>query len=177
MYKNTSKFRTSRIASAIFLVIGIPLAFFSGLGTIVPLIEGYIPDYFVLPLVMFIGAVVMIIIAIATLRIVNVASYVAWMLEKDSDGIVSVDEILKAKHKSRGSSYERRMLKAHSKGYFVKVAYNSTDRVFKLSDRIEDAKDYEKRFIGINCPNCGAPLKIREGSSLVCPTCGSEVKA
>ena len=108
MYKNTSKFRTSRIASAIFLILGIPLAFFSGLGTIVPLIEGYIPDYFVLPLVMLIGAVVMIIIAIATLRIVNVASYVAWMLEKDSDGIVSVDEILKAKRKSRGSSYERR---------------------------------------------------------------------
>ena len=54
---------------------------------------------------------------------------------------------------------------------------NVVERVFKLSDRIEDAKDYEKRFIGINCPNCGVPLKIREGGSLVCPTCGSEVKA
>ena len=172
MYKNTSKFRTSRIASAIFLIIGIPLAFFSGLGTIVPLIEGYIPDYFVLPLVMLIGAVVMIIIAIATLRIVNVASYVAWMLEKDSDGIVSVDEILKAKRKSRGSSYERRILKAHSKGYFVKVAYNSTERVF-----IYGLTEVYGPGIGINCPGCGAPLKIREGSSLVCPTCGAEVKA
>lgn len=177
MYKNASKFRSSRIASAIFLILGIPLAFFSGLGVIVPIAEGYIPDYFVLPLVALIGSVVMIVTAIVTLRTVSVASYVAWTLEKDSDGIVPMDTILQARGKSRGSSFEKSIIKAHSKGYFVKVAYNSTERVFKLSDRIEDAKDYEKRFVGINCPGCGAPLKIREGSSQICPTCGAEVKA
>lgn len=177
MYKNASKFRSSRIASVIFLVLGIPLGLLSAVGTIGLIAEGETPDYITLPIVMFIGSVIMIIAAIATLRTVGVASYTAWVLEKDSDGIVPMDTILGKKGKSKGSSYERLILKAHAKGYFTKVAYNSTERVFELSDRIEEAGDYEKRFIGINCPNCGAPLKIREGSSLVCPTCGSEVKA
>ena len=177
MYKNASKFNSSRIASVVFLVLGIPSALISLIGMLGSLGQGYIPDYIILPIVMFIASVIMIIAAIATLRIVGAASYVAWTLERDSDGIVPMDTILGKKGKSKGSSYERLILKAHAKGYFTKVAYNSTERVFELSDRIEEAGDYEKHFIGINCPNCGAPLKIREGSSLVCPTCGSEVKA
>lgn len=177
MYKNASKFNSSRIASVVFLVLGIPSVLISLIGILSIIGAGDIPDYIILPIIMFIASVIMIIAAIATLRIAGVASYVAWAFEKNSDGIVPMDTILGKKGKSKGSSYERLILKAHAKGYFTKVAYNSTERVFELSDRIEEAGDYEKRFIGINCPNCGAPLKIREGSSLVCPTCGSEVKA
>lgn len=177
MYKNASKFNSSRIASVVFLVLGIPSSLISLIGILSIIGAGDTPDYIILPIVMFIASVIMIIAAIATLSIAGVASYVAWALEKNSDGIVPMDTILGKKGKSKGSSYERLILKAHAKGYFTNVAYNSTERVFELSDRIEEAADYEKRFIGITCPNCGAPLKIREGSSLVCPTCGSEVKA
>ena len=176
MYKNISKFKTSRIAAAISLIIGIPLCLISTLGVLAILGLGDTAEYIVLPILVDICAVIMIISGISTLRIMGAASYTAWTLEKDTDGVVSMDIILSRKGKKKGSSYERLILKALAKGYLMKVAYDSNSRNFELTDRVTDKEDYDKRFVGINCPNCGAPLKIREGGSLVCPTCGSEVK-
>lgn len=177
MYKNTSRFNTSRIAAIVSLVFGFPLCFISTLGILAMIGSGDTPEYIILPVLVDIAAVIMIISGISTLRIIGAASYTAWALEKDTDGIVSMDTILSRNGKKKGSSYERLILKALSKGYLMKVAYDSNTRNFELSDRVTGKEDYEKRFVGINCPNCGAPLKIREGGSLVCPTCGSEVKA
>jgi len=177
MYKNESKFKTSRIAAAISLVIGIPLFLLSTCGILALIGSGDTPEYIVLPILVDVCAVIMIITGISTLRIMGAASYTAYALEKDTDGTISMDTVLSRKGKRKGSSYERLILKAFAKGYLMKVAYNSQSRIFELSDRVTDKEDYDKRFVGINCPNCGAPLKIREGGSLLCPTCGSEVKA
>ena len=177
MYKNASKFKTSRIAAVFSLIIGIPLCFMSTIGVLAMIGSGDSQEYIILPILVDICAVIMIISGISTLRITGAASYTAWALEKDTDGIVSMDTILSRKGKKKGSSYERLILKALAKGYLMKVAYDSNTRNFELSDRVTDKEDYAKRFVGINCPNCGAPLMIREGGRLVCPTCGSEVKA
>ena len=77
----------------------------------------------------------------------------------------------------KGSSYERRVIRAVEKDYFNKLTYDRTYRVFELSDRVNNMEDYKNRFIGKNCPNCGAPLKIKKGFSVICDKCGQEVKA
>ena len=176
MYKNQTMFRSSIRSSIIFLAVGVPLSLFSLLGICGMIFEDEVDYFIVLPLLIFIGSIIMIITAIKTFRLRTIASYVAGVLEKDSDGYVSMDKVLKGKGKRNGSSYERQIVKAHAKGFFIKISYNSSARVFYLSDRITDQVDYEKRFVGINCPNCGAPLKIREGSSQFCSSCGSEVR-
>ena len=50
MYKNISKFKTSRIAAAISLIIGIPLCLISTLGVLAILGSGDTAEYIVLPI-------------------------------------------------------------------------------------------------------------------------------
>jgi predicted amidophosphoribosyltransferase len=49
--------------------------------------------------------------------------------------------------------------------------------MFELSDRVLYTEEFTNRFIGLNCPGCGAPLKIKHGMSAICDRCGREVSA
>jgi hypothetical protein len=87
-----------------------------------------------------------------------------------------MDSILRKKGRGTGSAFEKTIIRAVEKDYFLKLTYDKTYRVFELSDRVRDMEEYRKRFIGRNCPNCGAPLKLKKGLSTKCSFCGMEVR-
>ena len=87
-----------------------------------------------------------------------------------------MDSILRKKGRGTGSAFEKTIIRAVEKDYFLKLTYDKTYRVFELSDRVRNMEEYRKRFIGRNCPNCGAPLKLKKGLSTKCSFCGMEVR-
>lgn len=114
-----------------------------------------------------------LIVGVKRLRLYATVSFVNRILEKNADGIVSMDEILHAKGAHVNGSFEKSVIKCYESDLFDHLTYDQSKRRFELSDR--SFSDPDNGFIGKNCPNCGAPLKIRRGTVVICDRCGSEV--
>ena len=123
-----------------------------------------------------IAGIVFFIFSIKRFFLYGAATFCNKVFEGDPDGEVEMDNILSRKGKSRGSAYEQRIEKLIMKDYFRNLTYDKKNRYFELSDKIKNMADYKRRFIGINCPGCAAPLKIRKGTTITCEKCGAKVK-
>ncbi len=177
MYKNHSKYTGTLIWSVLGLVFGILPTLFWLFMLLACFVTGEMEIYVITFSLIFIAlGVLFTVLGIRGLSTISVVSFCNSVFERDPDGIIEMDAILSRKGAKQGSSYERRVCRAVEKDYFLKLTYDRTYRVFELSDRVRNKEEYEKRFIGKNCPNCGAPLKIRKGMSAVCDKCGQEVK-
>ena len=178
MYKNESRCTKTLVWSILGLVFGILPALFWMFLLIGSIAIGEAS----LPLVVFslffaaLG-VLFTVLGIRGLSVVTAASYCSRMFDKDSDGFITMDSILSSKGSRPGSSFERRILRAVEKDYFSKLTYDRAHRMFELSDRVLYTEEFTNRFIGLNCPGCGAPLKIKHGMSAICGRCGREVRA
>lgn len=178
MYRNESKCTSTLVWSILGLVFGILPALFWLFMLVFSIIEGETDEAIVTFSIFFAAAgILFTVLGIRGLSILSAVSAARSVFVKDADGYVPMDAVLKARGKAKGSSLERRIVRALEKGYFEKLAYDSANRMFELSDRINDMNDYRNRFVGKNCPNCGAPLKIKTGVAAVCDRCGQEVEA
>lgn len=177
MYKNHSKYTATLVWSILGLVFGIlPNLFWLFLVAMCFALREYNTPVIVFGSFSIVVGIVFTVLGIRGLLTIAAVSAANWDFEKDADGIVGMDTILKARGKKKGSAYERRLLRAVEKGYFEKLTYDRTNRIFEMSDRVNDMNDYRNRFVGKNCPNCGAPLKIKKGMSIVCDRCGQKVE-
>lgn len=177
MYKNHSKYTSTLIWSILGLVFGIlPNLFWLFMLISCIVLNEYEVSVIVFSLFSIAVGVVFTVLGIRGLSMIFVTSYCNRIFENDPDGIIKMDSILSSRGKKEGSAYERRICRAVEKDYFMKLTYDRTYKVFELSDRVQNKEDYKNRFIGKNCPNCGAPLKIRRGMTTVCDRCGQEVK-
>ena len=174
MYKNESRTKNFLVSGILgvclsvlpitvltaFLVFAImesekPAIVFSGIGLVIFLL--------------------ILIVGVKRLRLYATVSFVNRILEKDADGTVSMEEILRAKNAPAHGSFEKSVLKCFELDLFDHLTYDRSLGSFELSDRSRD--DYDNDYIGKNCPNCGTPLKIRRGTVVICDRCGSEVSA
>lgn len=177
MYLNRSRYTSTLVWSILGLIFGILPGLFWLFMLIMSIVLDEIEIYVIVFSLFSIAlGVLFTVLGIRGLSVITAASFCSRIFEKDPDGLVGMDVILAAKGKTKGSSFERRVCRAVDKAYFMKLTYDRTNRVFELSDRVSSKEEYENRFIGKNCPNCGAPLKIRRGMSAVCDRCGQEVK-
>lgn len=177
MYKNDSKFTSTLIWSILGLVFGLIPAIFWILFFIICLIEGeLVISVAVFSAIFSFVGILFTVLGIRGLCSIALVSSLNRIFERDPDGIIGMDTILEKKGKRKGSAYERRILRALEKDYFEKLTYDRSNRIFELSDKVSSPDEYRNRFIGRNCPNCGAPLKIKKGYSVICDKCGQEVK-
>lgn len=178
MYKNKNRASATLVWSILGLVFGIMPTLFWMLMFIACIATGELEISVMVFSLFFIAlGVLFTVLGIRGLSIVSAVSFCNGVFEKDPDGIVEMDSLLKRKGAGRGSSFEKRVVRAVEKDYFAKLTYDRTYRVFEMSDRVHNMEEYKNRFIGINCPNCANPLKIKHGMSVICDRCGREVKA
>lgn len=178
MYKNHGKYTSTLIWSILGLIFGILPSMFWAFLLLACFVTGEMDTaVIVFSTIFLIVGVVFTILGIRGLLIISAVANSNWMFEKDPDGIVGMDTILAKKGKKKGSAYERRLLASVEKGYYERLTYDRKNRVFEMSDRVNTMNEYNNRYIGKNCPNCGTPLKIKRGTSVVCDRCGQEVSA
>ena len=178
MYRNNAKYNTTLTLSVLGIVFGVLPSLFWTLMLVVTVLEGE-HDIVVITFSAFFLAtgVLFTVLGIKGVSTISAVSFCCRFFDSDPDGIIEMDSILRKKRKEKGSAFEKNIIKAVEKGYFLKLTYDQTYRIFELSDRVRDVEEYRRRFIGKNCPNCGAPLKIKMGLSAKCGFCGMEVRA
>lgn len=99
------------------------------------------------------------------------------VLKNDADGIVPADEIMEYMNISPKEFAKIRSY-AERKKLLINLVYDETNRNFILTDRADvKAGSKDRPFIGLSCPGCAAPLKIRSGTTGSCPFCGRDVTA
>lgn len=178
MYKNHGKYTSTLIWSILGLVFGILPSLFWGFLLIACFATGEMDTaVIVFSSIFLIVGIVFTILGIRGLLLIGAVSNSNWIFEKDPDGIVGMDTILAKKGKKKGCAYERRLISCVEKGYYERLTYDRANRVFEMSDRVNTMNEYNNRYIGKNCPNCGAPLKVKVGTSVTCSNCGQEVSA
>jgi hypothetical protein len=177
MYKNNGKYNTTLILSVLGLVFGIVPSLFWTLMLFVSIYDGEEIIVIVFSAIFLAIGVLFTVLGIKGLSTTSAVSFCCRFFDSDPDGIIEMDSILRKKGKGVGSAFEKTIVKAVEKDYFLKLTYDKTYRVFELSDRVRNMEEYRKRFIGRSCPNCGAPLKIKKGLSAKCDFCGMEVRA
>ena len=178
MYKNNSKYTSTLVWSLLGLIFGILPTLFWLLLLVACFATGEMEiSVIVFSIFFIVVGVLFTVLGFRGLSTIFVVSYCCRIFDSDPDGIIEMDSILAGKGCAKGSSYERRVMRAVEKGYFLKLTYDRTYRVFELSDRVSNMEEYKNRFIGKNCPNCGSPLKIKKGMSVICDRCGQEVRA
>ncbi|MBR1797063.1 MAG: hypothetical protein IJ757_03495 [Clostridiales bacterium] len=176
MYKNQARYKSCMVTGILEVVLGFALSGFFLLGFIALLTTDMIGGV-VFFAMMFVASVVAVVFGIRRLVLLGAVSYCSKLFAQDNDGYVSMDAVLERRGARKGSAFERRVQRAADKGFFLKVTYDKANRVFELSDRVSNTEEYSKRFVGLNCPNCGAPLKVRKGTVARCDRCGGEVRA
>lgn len=178
MYKNNNRYTSTLVWSILGLVFGIGPALLWGFFLLAFILDGSFEISVIVFSSFFLAiGVLFTVLGIKGLSSILVVAFCNRIFEQDPDGIIEMDSVLAKKGAKKGSSYERRVIRAVEKDYFNKLTYDRTYRVFELSDRVNNMEEYKNRFIGKNCPNCGAPLKIKKGFSVICDKCGKEVKA
>ena len=99
------------------------------------------------------------------------------ILKNDADGIVPADEI----EEYMNITPQKLMKIRHygdRKKILINLVYDETNQRFILTDRADpNAGAKDRPFIGLSCPGCAAPLKIRSGTTGSCPFCGRDVTA
>ena len=173
MYRNNGKYNTTRILSVLGLVFGILPSLFWTLMLLVTIYDGEDEIVVIVFSAIFLAiGVLFTVLGIKGISTISAVSFCCRYFDSDPDGIIEMDSILRKKGRGTGSAFEKTV----EKDYFLKLTYDKTYRVFELSDRVRDMEEYRKRFIGRNCPNCGAPLKLKKGLSTKCSFCGMEVR-
>ncbi|MBO7356115.1 MAG: hypothetical protein ILP17_04995 [Lachnospiraceae bacterium] len=95
----------------------------------------------------------------------------------DPDGSVPVQEVAEYLHTTQDKlihliSYGER------KKILINLVYDAQGGRFILTDRYRPADPIKDRpFVGMDCPGCGASLKIRAATTGVCPYCDRQVTA
>lgn len=182
MYKNQSKLVATLL---IWSAIAVP-AFCFGivlLGVLGsrPKVEDPVSVY-ALYIIMLIPCAFLIYMYFRRFGNVGFAQRVSNYFEKDSDGLVPVNEFATA----MGMTQEQVVKKTNyliRKGYLVNTNYDNAHRVFLLSDKYRPQSEFavsrglpeDKPFQGVTCPGCAAALKIRAETRGVCPYCGREI--
>ena len=128
---------------------------------------------FLVFLPLFLLGVLLIVLSIRRMILADTVTFCNKIFENDPDGEVEIDEILARKGRAPRSSYAAKIEKLYDKGFFKNLTYDKKYRYFELTDKIKNVALYNRRFIGINCPGCAAPLKIRKGYVVVCDRCGA----
>ena len=178
MYRNNTRYNTTLILSLLGLAFGILPSLFWALMLLVTIFDGEREIVVITFSAFFLATgVLFTVLGIKGISTISAVSFCCRFFDSDPDGIIEMDSILRKKGKAAGSSFEKTIIRAVEKDYFLKLTYDQTYRVFELSDRVRNMEEYRKRFIGRNCPNCGAPLKIKKGLSAKCSFCGMEVWA
>lgn len=178
MYRNNGKYNTTRILSVLGLVFGILPSLFWTLMLLVTIYDGEDEIVVIVFSAIFLAiGVLFTVLGIKGISTISAVSFCCRYFDSDPDGIIEMDSILRKKGRGTGSAFEKTIIRAVEKDYFLKLTYDKTYRVFELSDRVRNMEEYRKRFIGRNCPNCGAPLKLKKGLSTKCSFCGMEVRA
>ena len=178
MYRNNERYNTTLILSILGLVFGILPSLFWALMLLVAVFDGEHEIVVITFSVFFLAiGVLFTVLGIKGISTISAVSFCCRFFDSDPDGIIEMDSILRKKGRDTGSAFEKTIISAVEKDYFLKLTYDQTYRVFELSDRVRNIEEYRKSFIGRNCPNCGAPLKIKKGLSAKCSFCGMKVMA
>ena len=99
------------------------------------------------------------------------------VLKNDADGIVPASEIMEYMNITPKMLYKIRHY-GDRKKILINLVYDETNQRFILTDRADpNAGAKDRPFIGLSCPGCAAPLKIRSGTTGSCPFCGRDVTA
>ncbi len=170
MYLDRSKTAKKLVIGIIATVLGFIMFFLNFLIIMAFIVEND-TEYIGLFVFFTIVGIAVIILGINNLVFYGTVNHLNRIFLHDSDGFIRMDDIVK----NKSLLFKMRVQKAIDKNYFTSLTYDAKNRVFNLSDRVRGAEDYTNRFIGKNCPNCGAPLKIRKGTAAVCEQCGSRV--
>ncbi|MBP5180166.1 MAG: zf-TFIIB domain-containing protein [Clostridiales bacterium] len=170
MYLDKSKATSLLVKGIIVTVIGSIMAILNFLFMLAVIYDGELGFIIAFLIFMLIG-VGLIVLGVRNLVFHGTLTQLESIFCNDADGSVSLDELVK----TRGAFFEGRVMRAVRKNYFQHLTYDNKNRVFELSDRVRGMSDYKTRFIGKNCPNCGAPLKIRKGTVTICEQCGGKV--
>ena len=177
MYRNKDRYNTTLILSVLGLIFGILPSLFWALMLFVTILEGEHEIVVITFSAVFLAiGVLFTVLGIKGLSTISAVSFCCRYFDSDPDGIIEMDSVLRKKGKETGSAFEKTIIRAVEKDYFLKLTYDQKYRIFELSDRVRNVEEYRRRFIGMNCPNCGAPLKIKKGLSAKCGFCGMEVR-
>lgn len=99
------------------------------------------------------------------------------LLRSDEDGSVPVEDIASFLRMTR-PKLNRMLDYGEKKHILINVVRDVTGDRLVLTDKFTPStKTADRPFVGINCPGCASPLKLRAGSTGVCPICGREVTA
>lgn len=99
------------------------------------------------------------------------------LLRSDEDGSVPVEDIASYLRMTR-PRLNKMLDYGEKKHILINVVRDVTGDRLVLTDRFApEVKTADRPFVGINCPGCASPLKLRAGSTGVCPFCGRDVTA
>ena len=99
------------------------------------------------------------------------------VFQNDEDGVVPADELAKYLNISE-AKLRRIRIYGERKRLLINCVFDAENNRYVLTDRYDQEKAVgTKPFVGMSCPGCAAPLKIRAGSTGTCPFCGRDVTA
>jgi len=99
------------------------------------------------------------------------------VFKADPDGSVPMDEIAIYLH-TTPDKLLRMISYGEKKKILINLVYDAQGKRFILTDRYRPADPIKDRpFVGMDCPGCGASLKIRAATTGVCPYCDRQVTA
>ena len=95
----------------------------------------------------------------------------------DDDGSVPVQQVAEYLH-TTPEKLERMRVYGEKRKILINLVYDQANSRFILTDRYKPRDLMKDRpFVGMNCPGCGANLKIRSGTAGICPYCDRQVNA
>lgn len=99
------------------------------------------------------------------------------ILKNDDDGLVPRDEMAKYLNMRR-DKFDKLIRYGERKKILINLVIDVEHDRFVLTDKHKPSEGIKDRpFIGMSCPGCASPLKIRAGASGHCPICGRQVTA
>ena len=95
----------------------------------------------------------------------------------DPDGSVPAQEVADYLHITQ-DKLMRLISYGEKKKILINLVYDAQGGRFILTDRYIPADPIKDRpFVGMDCPGCGASLKIRAATTGICPYCDRQVTA
>ena len=120
MYKNNGKYNTTLILSVLGLVFGILPSLFWTLMLLVTIYDGEDEIVVIVFSAIFLAiGVLFTVLGIKGISTVSAVSFCCRFFDSDPDGIIEMDSILRKKGKRMGSAFEKNIIRAVEKGYFL----------------------------------------------------------
>ncbi len=99
------------------------------------------------------------------------------VFRNDPDGSVPAADIVKYLQTTHEKLMKVREY-GEKKNVLINLVYDTQKERFILTDRFKPGDPVKDRpFVGMDCPGCGANLKIRAATTGVCPYCDRQVTA